>query len=151
MENGRYNLEKAQEEADKLTKKVKSGGASNYAEAEKQLEQETESSEKPIDKLMLRYYLENMRDGNDRNRFIKFAKENPSRETQEATMIAMSTIKDLDFIVRMQKELPLPGDVIQQNLELQENLRIYSLIIFYLITKSNSMKPYYFYEPTISQ
>jgi hypothetical protein len=38
METERYSLEKAQEEAAKLKKKVESGEASNYIDAEQQLE-----------------------------------------------------------------------------------------------------------------
>lgn len=40
MEGEKYNLEQAQEEALKLQKKIKSGDASSYSEAEKQLELE---------------------------------------------------------------------------------------------------------------
>ena len=45
MEGGKYNLGKAQEEAEKLQQKVKSGDASSYGEAEKLVEQETKKKE----------------------------------------------------------------------------------------------------------
>ena len=45
MEGEKYNLGKAQEEAEKLRKKVETGNASNYGEAEKLVEQETKKRE----------------------------------------------------------------------------------------------------------
>jgi poly(A) polymerase Pap1 len=45
MEGEKYNLGKAQEEAEKLQKKVASGDAQNYGEAEKLVEQETKKKE----------------------------------------------------------------------------------------------------------
>lgn len=45
MEGEKYNLAKAQEEAEKLKQKVDSGEASNYGDAEKLVEQETKKRE----------------------------------------------------------------------------------------------------------
>ena len=54
MEGGKYNLGKAQEEADKLRKKVESGESPNYGEAEKLVEQETKKRESIASQLGLK-------------------------------------------------------------------------------------------------
>src|SRR3989338_3357912 len=56
MEGEKYNLGKAQEEADKLRKKVESGDAPNYGEAEKLVEQETKKKEVLASQVGLKIY-----------------------------------------------------------------------------------------------
>jgi len=52
-EGGRYNLEEAQEEAEKLQQKIGSGEAKDYQEAEEQVDQETKEAEQQVFRLAM--------------------------------------------------------------------------------------------------
>ena len=96
MEDEKYNLGKAQEEAEKLRKKVESGDASNYGEAEKLVESETKKKEAlasqlgleadsklvevliPLDKEQLEEHLATL---SDQAQFFKHEKDDHSCST----------------------------------------------------------------------
>src|SRR3989344_2824817 len=136
MKSERYNLEKAQEEAQKLTRKVESGEVSDPTEAEK-LKQRTESEEKFIDekktrKLLREFRYFHGRESDEVRSFINAFRANPSREIQENVIKSMLTIhptegavftENINDVISIQKTLRLSGEIIQQSLELQLALK----------------------------
>ena len=135
MEGKRYSLEKAQEEAHKLTENVKSGGASSYAEAERQFKQ---SAQRPISPERMGGYFdilepsaawEHGRKKKEINYTIDAYKKNPSKEIEEAAIQSiaksMATAGGIKYAIYLQKNLQLPAEAIQRSSELQSAIKQY--------------------------
>lgn len=117
MEGKRYNLEKAQKEAQELTKRVKSGWASDYLSAEKKIEEEKRFRVLTfLNSLLPIYHFPNILE-----EIHDLLQENPT-EIKEAIIKRIATSIEhhqIDEAISIKNTFNFPDETILQRLDLQ--------------------------------